>query len=202
MQQTTLNKARRHLRNSDPVMAELIRLHNPRFVTAKRSNHYHTIVRTIINQQLSVKAGQTIVKRLLDKQGGRVFKAEKLNRLRETSFRRCGLSKSKTRYVRTITRAILDKEFSFRALEQQDDQTIIDTLTAYPGIGPWSAEIILIASFGRWDVFPIGDLVLRRAMQHYYALAQEADETDYRAIAEPWRPYRTIASRYLWAAVN
>jgi DNA-3-methyladenine glycosylase II len=204
MDRTLLLKANRHLRKNDPVMAGLIKSYQPFSFddnkVVKKSNHYHALVRTIISQQLSVKAAQTIQGRLLKKQGGRLFNPKKLNILTDNEIRQCGLSKNKVRYLRTITLAIVNKELKFNTLEKLDDNEIIEILIKYPGIGIWSAEMILMISFKRLDVLPLGDLIIRKTMQRHYQLDESTSYDDYREIAKAWQPYRTIASRYLWAS--
>lgn len=205
MDNSLLLKAKQHLRRNDPVMAQLIKSHKPFSLDAannptKKQNHYHAIVRTIINQQLSVKAAKTILQRLLAKQGGRSFNAKKLQLLSDCAIRKCGVSKNKTRYIRGITQAVIDKELNFKTLEKQDDDTIVASLRQYPGIGQWSAEMFLIFSLNRLDILPLGDLLIRKSMQRHYKLDAHTSHKKYIDIAATWRPYRTIASRYLWAA--
>ena len=166
----------------------------------KKQNHYHALVRTIISQQLSVKAAQTIQDRLLKRQGGRIFNPKKLHALKDDEIRQCGLSKNKVRYLRSITIAIIDKELQFSKLEKLDDDEILEALIQYPGIGVWSAEMILMISFKRLDILPLGDLIIRKAMQQHYRLSESTSYDDYCEIAKAWQPYRTIASRYLWAS--
>ena len=193
--------ARRHLRNADSVMAQLVERYEPHiFSAAKAQPHYHALVRAIINQQLSVKAGRTIEKRLQEKHGGRYFKAEQLITLKDTVLRECGISHNKIRYIHTLSRAVVSGKLNFRSLAKQDDDGVRDTLTQYPGIGPWSADMFLITSLRRLDVLPLGDLVLRKSIHRHYRLRDEASQDEYVAIAEAWRPYRTVASYYLWAA--
>jgi len=200
MNNKAANPALTHLKKSDPVMAGLINTHGPSLAnTGKKGNPFHVLVRTIINQQLSVKAGQTIVARVLEKQTGRVFNAEKLQRVKDLAIRDCGVSKNKLRYIRAISQAVIDGELNFKVLTTLDDNAVIATLTQYPGIGPWTAELFLISALHRLDILPIGDLILRKSMQRHYQLAPDSDEHAYREIAEAWRPYRTIASRYLWS---
>ena len=200
MDDAILNKAKRHLNRVDPIMAEIIRTHSPFSQGRKRTNPYHAIIRTIVNQQLSIKAGQTIFSRLLVRQGGRVLKADKIFSLTQNQIRECGISKNKTRSIQAITQAIMNKQLNFKKLEKLDDETVMSKLVEYPGIGQWSAEIFLISSFNRPDILPIGDLVLRKSIQKHYSLDNNADLEDYLDIASVWRPFRTIASRYLWAA--
>ena len=207
MDNTLLTKAKRHLRRNDPVMAQLIKSHQPFSLDAsdkpiKKPNHYHALVRTIINQQLSVKAAKTILERLLVKQGGRSFNVKKLQALSDVAIRECGISKNKTRYIRAITQAIIDKELNFNKLEKQDDDTIVASLVKYPGIGQWSAEMFLITSFNRLDILPLGDLIIRKSIQKHYQLDINISYDKYLDIAAAWRPYRTIASQYLWASAN
>ena len=200
MNDKAANIALAHLQKSDPVMAGLINSHGPSLAnTGKKANPFHVLVRTIINQQLSVKAGQTIVARILEKQSGRIFNAEKLQRIKDQAIRDCGVSKNKLRYIRSISQAVVSGELNFRVLKTLDDNAVIDTLTQYPGIGPWTAELFLMSALNRLDVLPIGDLILRKSMQQHYKLDSDSEEHIYREIAEAWRPYRTIASRYLWS---
>ncbi len=204
MDRNLLLKANRHLRKNDPVMAGLIKAYQPfsfdNNKTIKNPNHYHALVRTIISQQLSVKAAQTIQDRLLKKQGGRLFNPKKIHSLSDVEIRQCGLSKNKVRYLQTISLAIIDKELKFSQLEKLEDAEIIERLIQYPGIGIWSAEMILMISFKRLDVLPLGDLIIRKTMQQHYHLDESTNYDDYREIAKAWQPYRTIASRYLWAS--
>lgn len=199
---TLLNKARRHLHRADPVMSRLIKSHKPYFSdkSSPGSNHYHTLVKTIINQQLSVKAAQTIESRLQKLQGGRSFNTKKLHALTDDAIRDCGISRNKTRYIRAITQAVIDKELNFKKLEKQDDDTITESLIKYPGIGQWSVDMFLMSSFNRLDIFPLGDLVIRKSMQRHYKLEKDCSHDKYLKVARAWQPYRTVASRYLWSA--
>lgn len=202
MDKILLSTAKRYLRKTDAVMAQLIKRCDPITLTTTSQPYYHALVRTIINQQLSVKAGRTIEKRIQEKHGGRYFKAEKLLKLKDTVLRECGISHNKIRYIQTLAQAITDGELNFRKLAKQDDDSIRNTLIQYPGIGQWSADMFLIISLRRPDVFPVGDLVLRKSMQHHYRLPDDTKHDKYISIASAWQPYRTIASYYLWKASN
>jgi len=202
MDKSLLNTAKQHLRKTDSVMLRLTKEAELPTPSASGQPHYHALVRAIINQQLSVKAGRTIEKRLLNAQGGRYFNAVKLLQLKATALRECGISHNKIRYIHTLAQAITDGELNFRKLAKQDDDRVRDTLTRYPGIGQWSADMFLISSLRRPDVFPIGDLVLRKAMQRHYQLPDSTNQETYVSIAEAWRPYRTIASYYLWTSTD
>ena len=179
-------------------MAKIIKQCGPITLSKSKPPHYHALVSAIINQQLSVKAGRTIEKRLLDKHGGRFFRAENILQLKTTAIRECGLSNNKVRYICTLAQAITDGELNFRKLSRKNDDDVRDELIQYPGIGQWSVDMFLMFSLQRTDIFPIGDLVIRRSMQQHYQLSDETKHDKYIAIAEAWRPYRSIASFYLW----
>jgi len=195
-----LNTAIQHLKKSDKVMARIIKHIGPITIAKTSSSHFHTLVRAIINQQLSVKAGRTIEKRILIQQGGRYFNAQRMLTLTETKLRACGISFKKIHYIHSLSRAITKGELNFRKLAQQDNESIRTALIQYPGIGPWSADMFLISSLRRPDVFPVGDLVVRKTMQKYYRISEDSKYESYISIAQKWHPFETIASLYLWKA--
>lgn len=186
-------------------MARLLDNHAP-YATGRgqvrRPPYFHTLVQSIINQQLSVKAARTISARLRLRQGGGFFNAGRLLDLRPSALRGCGISRSKVNFIRTLSRAMRDGELNFRSLARADDDTVRQVLTRYPGIGHWSADMFLMFALHRPDVLPLGDLALRKSMQRIYRLAEDADDDVFLEIAAAWRPYRTVASRYLWAALG
>lgn len=205
MHPATLAQAKRHLRKTDPVMTRLIDLHDPYSSArdqARRPPYFHTLVQSIINQQLSVKAARAISERLRRSQGGGHFNAGRLLALRPTTLRGCGISNNKVRFIHTLARAMRSGDLNFRSLARANDDTVRDVLTQYPGIGHWSADMFLMFGLHRPDVLPLGDLALRKSLQRLYRLAENAGDDAYLEIANPWRPYRTVASRYLWAALG
>jgi DNA-3-methyladenine glycosylase II len=198
MDKNIIGAAHRHFQKTDRVMAKIIKQCGAITINKSKPPHYHALVSAIINQQLSVKAGRTIEKRLLDKNGGRFFKAENILKLETTVIRGCGLSNNKVGYIRTLAEAIQDGELNFRKLSRKTNNDVRDELIKYPGIGQWSVDMFLMFSLQRLDVFPIGDLAIRRSMQQHYQLPGDAKHEKYISIAEGWRPYRSIASFYLW----
>lgn len=203
MDKLILRAAKRHLKKADPVMAALVDRFTPNSQNrpaSRRPPYYHTLVQAIINQQLSVKAANTIVQRVRRLQGGRYFCAGKLHALDDTLLRQCGVSGNKLRYIRSLSHAVLNGELNFRKIARLDDQAVRQTLIQYPGIGPWSADMFLLQAMGRLDILPLGDLVLRKSMQRHYRLTNDTHDNTYLDIAEAWRPYRSLASQYLWAA--
>lgn len=198
MDKNLLNAAHRHFQKTDKVMAKIIKQCDPITSGKAKQPYYHALVVAIINQQLSMKAAGTIERRLREKTGGRYFKAENILKLKATAMRECGLSNNKVRYICTLAQAIENGELNFRKLTRKNNEDVRDELIQYPGIGQWSVDMFLMFSLQRTDVFPIGDLVIRRSMQKYYQLADDAKHDNYVSIAESWRPYRSIASFYLW----
>ncbi len=201
----TVKRANMHLRKVDPVMAGFAKrlvLDSDYMAEPKKAPHFHSLVQTIINQQLSLKAAATISRRVLVKQGGRYFSAKKIVAMPEESLRACGLSKNKVRYVLSLAHAVISGDLNFRKLVHKDDASIREILTQLPGIGVWSADIFLMFPLGRLDVFPVGDLIIRKTICRHYNLRDNASIEEYQQIAQRWSPYRSIASHYLWAAAE
>ncbi len=117
-----------------------------------------------------------------------------------TAIRECGLSKNKIHYMLTLAQAISEGSLNFRKLIRKDDDAIRRELIEYPGIGPWSVDMFLMFSLWRTDIFPVGDLAIRKSIQRFYRLPNDAGHDQYHEIANLWQPYRSIASFYLWKA--
>ncbi len=197
-----LRQAERYLARVDPVLARMITQHGP--CTLERDPHprFHTLVWAIINQQLSVKAARSIEGRLLKHFRTPTFHPDHFHRVRETTLRRCGLSGAKIRYIREIARRVRQAELDLDRLDTLNDAQVADRLMELPGIGPWTVEMLLMFSLGRLDVLPVGDLALRKSMRLHWNMPDDTLHNDYLVLAEAWRPYRTVASWYIWAAVD
>lgn len=202
MNSAVLRRGEKHLRHMDPVLARLIERHGPCDLAVPARGRFHTLVWAIINQQLSVKAARTIEQRLLEQFGAEHLQAVHFYRIRETTLRKCGLSGSKIRYIRNLATRVRTQELVLEELDALDDSQVSEYLIALPGIGRWTIDMLLMFSLGRLDVFPVEDLALRRSMRLNYGLAESASTDAYHGIAERWRPYRTVASWYCWAAVD
>lgn len=197
-----LEAAETHLTAIEPIFRLGVDRHGPCALLDRQHSHFHVLIRTIVEQQLSVKAAQSIAKKLLLKAGGDQFEVKALVNLTAEDMRLSGLSNAKARYIRGIAEAVTTGKLELGALEYADDQKVIDELMRYPGIGLWTAEVFLMFSLRRLDVLPLGDLVLRNAIKHYFQLDKGADKQCLFDIAEPWRPYRSVASWYLWALLE
>lgn len=204
--QKAVRKAESTLQQSDPVIAGLIKQHGPCTLFAKNSlvhmPHFHVLVWAILNQQLSVAAAQSIERKLSVLLKSPVFELEQLRKLGDKHLASCGISRQKIRYLRALCTSIDKDELKLDQLEAMDNDAVFNALSALPGIGPWTVDMFLMFSLGRLDVLPLGDLALRKSIEQHYDLPDKPAPGDYHAIADRWRPYRTVSSWYLWAAVD
>jgi len=195
-----------YLRASDPVLAAVIDevgtdgLGDPR--AGRPNDHYGALVRSIIGQQVSTAAARAIYARLTDRFGGRTpTPVEVLEDDPEELRAAAGLSRAKLSYLRSLAEHVLDGSRELERLHELSDEEAMTELVAVRGIGPWSAHVFLMFHLMRPDVLPVGDLGIRRAVMLRYGLEALPDAATLTGIAEPWRPYRTLACRYLWSSL-
>jgi DNA-3-methyladenine glycosylase II len=167
------------------------------------NEHYGALVRTITGQQLSVLAARAIYGRLTDRFGGRAptpqeILADDPEELRAAA----GLSRAKVGFLRSLAEHVLSGELELERLDALGDEEVSAELTAVKGIGQWSADMFLMFHLGRPDILPVGDLGIRRAIELAYGLAELPAPEEMERIAEPWRPHRTLACRYLWRSLE
>jgi DNA-3-methyladenine glycosylase II len=168
-----------------------------------RDDHYGALVRAIVGQQLSVRAAQAIYARLLARFAGRPPTPEQILADEPEELRAAvGLSHAKVRYLRSLAEHVIGGELELARLEWLEDEEVIAELTAVKGIGTWSAHIFLMFQLERPDVLAVGDLGIRRAIERAYGLPGLPSDAETERIADPWRPYRTLACRYLWRSLH
>ena len=172
-------------------MADLIGRHGPLAPLPPAPDPFTALVRAVLGQQLSVKAAASIALRL---EGATGFDPARILALDPGDVRGLGLSWAKVRTVRAIAEAALTGQIDFAHLGALPDDEVIAALLPLPGIGRWTAEMFLMFSLARPDVFSFGDLGLRRGLEHFYP-GQAAE-----ALLARWAPHRTLAARYLWLA--
>lgn len=194
--------AETHLRACDPLFERCIPKHGPCALLDRKGCYLHVLIKTIIDQQLAVKAAAQIAARLQKLHGGAQFSAEGLLALSAAEMREAGLSRFKANAIHGIATAVVQGKLCFQRLENMSDADAVKELRTFAGIGPWTAEVFLMFALGRLDVLPLGDLGLRNAIKRHYALGERPALAEYSAVAEKWRPYRSVASWYLWAAVD
>ena len=195
--------AETHLRTSDPVMASIIKeIGRCGLVRSKRADPFIAIVEAIIWQQLSGKAARTIYERFLKVfPNGRPTPATILA-TSDDAMRAAGLSRGKIAYLRDLSTKVLDGTVHLESLETMANDDVVAAMTKVKGIGQWSAEMFLMFRLQRADVLPVGDLGIVKAIQRHYRLRKTPTPERMRKIAESWRPYRSVASWYLWASLD
>ncbi len=199
-------RATAHLRTADPVLAGLIEAIGPlddaRSGRPEREDHYGALVRSITNQQLSVLAARAIYGRLTARFGGRPpTPAEILADDPEELRAAAGLSRAKVGYLRSLAEHVLSGELELERLDELGDEEAIAELVAVKGLGVWTAHMFLMFHLERPDVLAVGDLGIRRAIERAYGLDGLPDAPAMEKLAEPWRPHRTLACRYLWRSL-
>jgi DNA-3-methyladenine glycosylase II len=191
----------RHLRRVDPHLREIIDRVGPCRLEPKL-DRFGTLVRSIIGQQISSKAAASIHRRLVEI-GGEPHLPEKLIELGERALRGVGLSGVKARYVLNLAEAVASGAVPLEAMDDSwSDAEIIKALVSIKGIGVWTAEMFLIFALNRPDVLPAGDLGVRVGLRERHGLAELPKPGECHALAEAWRPYRSIASWYLWRGIE
>lgn len=193
-----MQKIRRHL-SKDPVFKKLV--DNIQLPTRKPSGDvYFDLVRSILGQQLSVKAAQTIFDRFLALFPDAYPQADLLLEKDIETLRSVGLSRSKAAYVQNVAAFFKEEHVQRAELDRLSNEEIIDYLTQIKGVGQWTVEMMLMSTLDRPDVLPLSDLGIRNGMIELYDVEESGKALYARleAIAQPWRPYRSTACRYIW----
>ncbi|MEY4731450.1 MAG: hypothetical protein RL681_396 [Candidatus Parcubacteria bacterium] len=191
-----------YLARRDKKLAQIIRRIHLRPFAPER-NYFRSLAESIVSQQLSVKAADTMTKRLIALFPRKRFPTpQDILELRSAKLRGTGISGAKTKYLKDLARHVADKRLDFHMFHRWTDEEIIQHLTAVHGIGRWTAEMFLMFSLDRPDVFSPGDQGLKNAIRNLYGLKKEPTTKQMLKLAEPWRPYRTTACRYLWRSLT
>ena len=194
-----------HLSQSDKVLARLIRRVGPCRLEARRSaSPFQALVQAVAHQQLNGTAAKTILKRVIAIYPGRKFPApEDLLATPDERLRGAGLSRAKTAALKDIAAKTLEGIVpSSRAIARMSNEEILERLTAIRGVGPWTVEMLLIFTLGRLDVLPATDYGVRKGFALTYRRKELPAPSEVLEHGERWRPYRTIASWYLWRALD
>lgn len=162
-----------------------------------RERGYGTLLRTILGQQVSVAAAQSVWNRLDTLMGGAILDPQALLRVQPDTLRTAGLSRQKAGYALGLADAVASGRIDLNDLPA-DDEAAIAALVSLKGIGRWSAEIYLLFAEGRPDIWPAGDLAVQVAVGRILGLDAKPSEKETRALAEPWRPHRGAAAIFAW----
>jgi DNA-3-methyladenine glycosylase II len=200
-----------HLRGVDPVLRGVIDAIEKDGGIGVRGgrrgidpdDHYGALVRAIIGQQLSAKVAYVMNERLLERFGGRPpTPAEVLAEDPEELRAAIGLSRMKVAFLRSLAEHVTDGSLKLEKMDDLSDEDVIAELVAVKGIGDWTAHMFLIFHLQRPDVLAVGDLGIRSAIRGAYELAELPGPSEMETIAAPWRPYRSVACRYLWRSLD
>lgn len=197
-------RARAHLRAADPVLARVIDAVGPcGLAKVQVGDPFEALVQSIVWQQLSGKAAATIYGRVLALFGdGTCPKPPLWLEMPEERLRGAGLSRAKTSYLLDLAGQVANGTLPLEQLSAMPDEEVIDRLIEVKGIGRWSAQMYLMFRLHRPDVFPIGDLGIVKAIEKLYRLRKPVTRETLERVGEKWRPYRSIASWYLWASLD
>jgi DNA-3-methyladenine glycosylase II len=193
--------AYRHLREADPVVGALIEGHGP-YRPRPAMDHYESLLRTILFQQLNGVAAATIRDRWLGLYDGAYPTPTELLATTDEAFRVSGVSRQKAGYMRDVAQHVLAGSLDLAALDALPDDEVVTQITAVKGLGEWSAHMFLMFQLGRPDVLPIGDFGVRNGMRVAYGLTAMPSPAEAREIGARWAPYRSVASWYMWRAVD
>jgi DNA-3-methyladenine glycosylase II len=202
----TTDEAYQHLLTCDPVLAAIVQARGPlNHKERKRGrpdDSYGALVRSIVGQQLSVKAAATIYGRVCALYGDSTPSPAELIETDPDHLRAAGLSYSKAAYLRDLAERVEDGELDLRALPELTDKEVSQMLTQVKGLGQWTVDMFLMFHLGRPDILPVGDLGIRRAAERAYRLRKLPSPERLTRLARPWRPHRTLACLYLWESLD
>lgn len=205
-----IRTARLKLRKSDPKLAAVIKEVGPCTLKARR-DRFGSLASAIVSQQISTSAAATIKQRVLDAiseqretpvKRGFPWCAITMAGFSIEDYRELGVSRQKAGYILDLSEKVNDGSLDLASISKLDDEAVIEQLIQIKGIGRWTAQMFLMFSLARMDVLPVDDLGIKNGFQKVYELDELPNKEQMFEIAEPWKPYRTIASWYLWRSLE
>ncbi|AHF14383.1 DNA-3-methyladenine glycosylase family protein [Niabella soli] len=194
---------KKHL-SKDKVLKQLIRRHGD-YTLELQENILLKICTSILGQQLSTKVAAVLKGRFLQLFKGKKPTARKILAIPHETLRSIGLSNAKAQYIKNVCRFFIDNKLTDKKIHEMENDAFIALITQIKGVGKWTAEMLLMFSLGREDVFSIGDLGLQKAVSQLYNIPftnKKEYEAKIIAVAENWKPYRTYACLYLWRSLD
>jgi DNA-3-methyladenine glycosylase II len=196
-------RARRVLMRRDPRLAAVIkRVGRCTLPDGRAHDPFASLVRTIMSQQLSGKAASTIFGRVETLAGEGGLTPSTVRALTADALRTAGVSRPKISYLYDLADHVGDGRLDLHALDGHPDEEVIARMTAVKGLGRWSAEMFLMFRLNRPDIFPVTDLGIVKGMQRLHGMKRRPAERTMVRLAEPWRPYRSIAAWYVWRTLE
>ena len=194
------NKALKYLSKKDRVMRELIKKYNDKVLTTRR-NVFYSLCRSIIGQQISVAAADSVFKKF-NEVCKKKINPKNVSKLKITQLKRCGLSRQKARGIKELSKKFIDKSFDPSAIKKMDNEQAILYLSTLRQIGRWSAEMILLFTFNRSDIWPVQDIGLLRAISNNYNKKYFPPEKFVNSLQKKFHPYCSVATWYLWRSID
>ena len=188
-----------YLSDNDPIMKNIINNHNEDYLQS-RDDPFNALCRTIIGQQISVKAAASIWNKFAT--GTKNINPKNVIKYGNNNIRKCGISNKKVEYIIGLSNFFIENPDSVNLWKKMDDKSIIKELCQLKGIGPWSAEMFLMFCLLRPDVLPLGDLGLRRAVGKNYLNTFDPTYEEVEKVAKKWIPYRSAATWFLWKSID
>ena len=191
-------KGKKELKKIDKNIKKIIELYEFPSLTT-RENMFYTLIRSIVGQQISVRAADTIWDKIVNE--AKEIRPEIIYSMDENTMRDCGLSKRKVEYMKAVSEKWLNGYDKIN-WHELSDEAITEKLVEIRGIGKWTAEMILIFTLMRPDIFPMGDIGAIRAVEKIYNKGQKMKKEQIEEIVKKWKPWRTIATWYLWRSID
>lgn len=200
MTEAELERARRHLMRRDPILGALIkRVGRCGLAAGRKDDSFEGLARVIASQQLSTAAANTIHGRVVALAGGAGdFTCARLLAIDTVDLRAAGLSRAKVVYLRDLAERVADGRLDLASLDSRTDDEVAEAITSVKGLGRWSADMFLMFKLVRPDILPVGDLGIVKGFQKLYGMRNPPKTVTMLRRAETWRPYRSVASWYLW----
>jgi DNA-3-methyladenine glycosylase II len=195
---TVYGQARRHLGRRDPELKRLMAAVGPCKLRPDSGDPFALLVRSIVSQMISTKAAAAVFAKVQSAVARKGLTPAGVKAVSDAELRAAGLSGAKVRSLRTLAERAVSGELPLARLAELPDEEIAGHLLPVPGIGTWTVEMFLIFGLGRLDVLPVGDFGLRAGVRDLYGLTELPTRAEVQERAEPWRPYRTVATWYLW----
>ena len=194
------NKAKRILSKRDPVLRKIMNKFNKGYLTS-RKDPFFSLCRTIIGQQISTKAADSIWSRFEIKCNKKIIPNTVL-KLTSRSLRNAGLSRQKTNYLKNIAKSFKNKSFNIKNLKKMNDDLAINYITQLKGLGVWSAQMFLMFNLNRPDIFPTKDIGLIRAISKNYKTSYPPSERFLNKISKMHSGYRSVFTWYMWRSID
>lgn len=196
----TLALGIKHLKKVDSDFKEILRDRNDQINSFKKKEGFEGLISLIVEQQLSVASAKAIFSRVKLVCGD--FEASSFLKIKEDELKATGLSRQKVTYCRNVAEAVINKTLDFKKLEKMSDQEVVEMLVKIKGIGEWTAQCYLMACMKRLDAWPSSDLGLIVAIQNIKKINERPKSLTIEKMAEPWKPYRSIAALLLWSTYD